>query len=190
MVSAVSDGLARARVLENATRLVRDHGVNVDRRHGGDGLSYSVVTGDRILEDAGILSAMYTSVEMLEWIRALTDLPTLTRSPHRLSAVNVNCLTRAGQRYPWHRDAVPFTAILFVTSLPASAGGQLLVRSADGGRVSIPPIGGDLVLLDGARCPHAVAPLSIDVLRVTVPMVYPVAHVERPSGLDEYLYAS
>jgi len=189
VVRALSEGVTLTRTFENAMALLRDHAVAVDRADADDGLNYNVVTGDRILADGGILSALYSSIEMLAWIRALTDSHKLNRSPHCRSAININCLTRARQQYPWHRDAIPFTAILFLTSLPASAGGELVIRS-DATSVRVRPVAGDLVVMDGARCPHAVAPLSMDVLRITVPMVYPVADVERPSGLDDYLYSS
>jgi 2OG-Fe(II) oxygenase superfamily len=125
---------------------------------------------------------------MLTWIGRLSDSPAVRPSPHLRSAININCLSRTGQQYPWHRDAVPFTAVLFLTSLPSSAGGELLIRTAEGERMAICPAAGDLIVMDGSRCPHAVAPLAIDTLRVTVPMVYPAFHVERPDGLDQHLY--
>jgi 2OG-Fe(II) oxygenase superfamily len=189
VVPALLEGIAAADVTERAMTLIRDHGVAIDREHGRDRLSYKVVTGDRILSDDGLLSELYTSIEMLAWIRELTDSHALTLSPYRRSAININCLMRARQQYPWHRDAVPFTAILFLTSLPAAAGGELLIRSAQADDVRVRPVAGDLVVMDGTRCPHAVAPLTMDVHRVTVPMVYPAVRIERPSGLDEYLYA-
>jgi hypothetical protein len=42
--------------------------------------------------------------------------------------------------------------------------------------------------MDGSRCAHAVAPLAVDAVRLTVPMVYPAFDIHRPDGLDEYLY--
>jgi hypothetical protein len=46
------------------------------------------------------------------------------------------------------------------------------------------------VLINGKRCAHAVAPLLHDTERLTIPMVYPAENVDRPRGLDDYLYIS
>ena len=56
--------------------------------------------------------------------------------------------------------------------------------------LTIPPTAGQLVLMDGHRCAHAVAPLRADAARITVPMVFPAVQIDRPAGLDDYLYAT
>ena len=56
--------------------------------------------------------------------------------------------------------------------------------------MSIAPAAGSLVLMDGRRCAHAVAPLREDALRISVPMVFPEVEDRRPAGLDDYLYAT
>jgi 2OG-Fe(II) oxygenase superfamily len=177
-----------SRVADSAMTLIRDHGLAIERTGASGDLSYTVVTGEHIRAQNGFLAELYWSDEMIGWIRTLTDSPAVRPSPHLRSAININCLTRAGQQYPWHRDAVPFTALLFLTSAPSSAGGEFLMRTADGESVAVPPTAGDLIVMDGSRCPHAVAPLKIDTVRVTVPMVYRAFDVERPDGLDQYLY--
>jgi hypothetical protein len=178
----------RSALFTVASALAQRHAAAIDRADTGQRLWYNVVTGERIAAEGPALFDLYTAPEMLSWIRELSDSPSLAPSPHLRSAINVNCLQAAGQQYPWHRDAVPYTSLLFLTSLPAAAGGAFRIRGADGEVVDVQPRAGDLLFMDGARCEHAVAPLLDSVLRLTVPMVYPTRRVDRPAGLDEYLY--
>jgi hypothetical protein len=163
-------------------------GVRVERAANSDPLRYDVVTGDRIRFAAPALFDLYSSARVLDWVRRVTHCASVNVSAHLRSAVNVNCLSRVGQCYPPHTDAVPYTAVLFLSSLPATAGGELAIHALDGEVVSITPRGGLLLLMDGARCRHAVAPLREETMRLSVPMVYPAHRVERPAGLDEFLY--
>jgi hypothetical protein len=78
--------------------------------------------------------------------------------------------------------------LLFLSSLAPSAGGELLIRDGQGELASLRPIAGDFVVMDGTRCPHAVAALAEETLRLSVPMVYPRENLTRPEGLDTYLY--
>ena len=177
-------------LIDAARQIADSAGVAIDHRSGADGLAYGVVSGDRIETDAPLLFALYTSPELLNWIRVVTGDPMVSRSPHRRSAVNINRLTDPGQQYPLHRDAVPYTALLFLTDVPSSAGGEFLIDTLRGERRSIQPSAGAFVLMDGARCPHGALPLREAALRLTMPMVFPAAaaHLNRPEGLDEYLY--
>ena len=172
---AVRESLERdtlRRLRDQAGRLTESQGTLIERdAEDEQRLHYCVVPGDRIERDMPLLAALYASTELLDWIRAATSNPAVTTSPYMRSALNINRLSRAGQAYPWHADAVPYTVVMFLTSLPTGAGGELQIRS-----------------LDGARCPHAVAALREDVVRLTVPMVYPAVHHERPVGLDDFLY--
>jgi hypothetical protein len=179
-----------AQAADIATQLIRRHGATIDRTSADDRLWYGVVTGDRIRAEARLLDDLYCSPEFLEWIRWLTQSPAVRPSEHLRSAININCLCSEGQRYPWHRDAVPYTALLFLTDVDAAAGGAFEITSAEGDTVAIQPTAGDLVVMDGARCRHGVAPLTKDTLRITVPMVYSAARVHRPAGLDDYLYGT
>ncbi len=174
---------------EAAHDVVRGSAVGIDRASGDrERLWYAVVTGDVIAERCPALFAVYQSHEMLDWIRALTASPSVSTSAHLRSSININCLDRVGQGYPGHVDATPFTAVLFLSSLSAGDGGEFQIQSAAGDRIAIRPRAGDLVVMDGTRCPHGVAPLRQPVARLTVPMVYPAAHTARPPGLDEFLY--
>ncbi len=178
----------RSVLCDVASALVQQHSATVDRIDNGKRLSYTVVSGDRIKTEGTPLFEFYTDPKMLTWVRELTGTALLGPSPHLRSAINVNCLRTAGQQYPWHRDAVPYTSLLFLSTVPPSAGGAFLIQEADGEVVNVQPASGTLVFMDGTRCPHAVSPLTDNTLRLTVPMVYPERVVDRPEGLDEYLY--
>jgi hypothetical protein len=172
-----------------AEQAVRSAGAWIDRRNGERGLAYRVVTGDVIRTDAQGLFAVYTSAYLLEWMRAVTSCVALSRSTHLRSAININCMTTPGDEYPIHRDAVPYTVLLFLSDVEPAAGGEFLIETAAGRHVKIQPRLGNLLLMDGTRCPHGAAPLRRAAVRMTLPMVYPAQSIERPDGLDDYLYA-
>jgi hypothetical protein len=190
LISDFLDGPECSALLAEVRAIVRRCSKAIDRREHGYRLFYQVVTGDDIKAYAPLLFNIYTQHAMLSWAQALTHRPSLGPSPHLRSAININCLHTAGQQYPWHRDAIPYTALLFMSTLPRNAGGTFLIRAADGQLVTIEPKAGVLVFMDGERCPHAVSQLHENTVRLTVPMVYPAVDVARPAGLDEYLYAS
>lgn len=175
-------------IAAEAERVARTSSVAIDRRPEGAGLVYRVVSGDRLRAEAPRLFSFYESPALLDWVAMVTGCASVSRSPHLRSAVNVNCLTRAGEQYPEHRDAVPYTGLLFLSDLDDAAGGEFVIHASGGRRVEIRPALGGFVLMDGARCRHAVAPLRRDVWRLTVPMVFPAVAAERPEGLDDYLY--
>lgn len=166
------------------------YGTRVVRPAGSEVLDYRVVTGDLIQLHAAPLFDLYMSSVLLRWLRGACAVPDLGISPHVLSSININCLDEVGQGYPWHTDAVPFTALLFLTTLPGASGGAFRIRSSRSEEAEIPPVSGDLLVMDGHRCPHAVAALRAPIQRLTIPMVYPATRVERPAGLDAYLYDS
>ena len=162
--------------------------LHIRRSLNGSTLDYRVVTGDVIKKEAASIYEMYESTQLLEWIRRITATEEVSLSPHVRSAVNINVLDTAGQQYRWHTDAVPFTTLLFLTTLPMSAGGEFLIRTRQDQVMTVAPVAGELVLMDGQQCAHAVAPLRENALRITVPMVFPAYHLKRPPGLDDYLY--
>jgi hypothetical protein len=171
-----------------ASQAIDRFGRHITRPSATETLDYRVVTGEIVESDARPLFELYTSSQLIDWICDVTTVGDLTTSPYQRSAININCLHRAGQRYPWHTDAVPFTAVLFLTTSEPADGGEFLIRPFDQEVIEVRPTKGDLLLMDGKRCAHAVAPLRRDSVRITVPMVYPAQRVERPPGLDDYLY--
>lgn len=142
----------------------------------GNSLPYRVVTGDRIQSEAPLLYELYWSPGLIEWIRALTNCSSLAPSSKVRSGLNINYLMNAGDCHPPHREALPYTALLFLNSLDGDCGGEFVIRSLSGALVSIRPTLGQLLVMDGARCEHAVEPLRRDTLRLTMPMVYPAEH--------------
>jgi hypothetical protein len=171
-----------------ASRMVRSFARSIDRRGEGSRLTYRVVTGDRIKSEAPILFDLYSSTALLEWVQQVTDCAAVSQSPHLRSAVNINCMTAPNEEYPEHQDAVPYTALLFLSDVAPDAGGPFVVHALTGEVVTIQPALGQLVLMDGSRCAHGVLPLVREAWRLTMPMVFPRAVVERPAGLDDYLY--
>jgi hypothetical protein len=167
---------------------VQQYGTRVVRFSADDVLDYEVVTGDLIQSHAPPFFDLYSSPTLLTWIRSVGRVADLERSPHLRSSININCLRFCGQGYPWHSDAVPFTVLVFLTTLSDTDGGEFLIRPAREPLRRIQPVSGDLLLMDGQRCPHAVAALRANVCRLTVPMVYPAIKAARPPQLDSYLY--
>ena len=184
------DAQATATLAQVAVTATARHALQIRRSSDEGSLDYRVVTGDAIRSDARPIFSLYESAELLTWIRQVTGKGDLQRSQHLRSSVNINLFDTPGQEYRWHNDAVPFTAVLFLTTIPASAGGELLVRTITGRLLTISPIAGQLVLMDGHRCAHAVTPLRAHAARITVPMVFPAVQADRPPGLDDYLYAT
>lgn len=182
-----------------ARKLVTQAAVNI--RHGNDGhvLSYSVVTGELIRRRFPELFALYTDPEMRNCVCRITGNQRVYLSRNLRSAVNINCMCESGQIYRWHFDAIPYTAVLFLTTSTAADGGalEIAVHNVDRGNQSpangpdfaILPRAGTMLIMDGTRCLHRAAPLLRDTMRLTVPMVYPlIADDSRPDGLDEYVY--
>jgi len=184
-------GPAEAEALAaRAASVAARRALHIRRSMDGSTLDYRVVTGDVIRKEAASIYEMYESAHLLEWIRHVAATEAVGLSPHERSAVNINVLDTAGQQYRWHHDAVPYTVVVFLTTLSASAGGEFLVRTRRDELMTIRPVSGQLVLMDGRQCAHAVAPLRENAVRITVPMVFPACPVERPRGLDDYLYST
>src|SRR5688500_5970012 len=149
LAPAAIDEAGVAALRAQAERLAHSVGLTIERRSSGGRLAYEVVTGERIATHFQELFRLYRSRPLIEWLRATTMSSTLTTSPHLRSSININVLRR-GQQYPWHLDAAPYTALLFLTSVPAVAGGQLLIRDLGGDKVEIEPNAGDLIVMDGS----------------------------------------
>src|ERR1041385_4012869 len=162
-------------------------------------LVYRVLTGEVIQQHWPELFAFYTDGSVLKWVKDVTGENAIYLSRHLQSAVNVNIMEGADSVYRWHFDAVPYTALLYLTdALPDDGGAVELVancephqvpdlRNADVRRVW--PKAGMLLLMDGTRCYHRVDRLLRPVTRYSVPLVYPNREDSlRPAGLDDYLF--
>ena len=186
--------------------LVTRFGIDIERRSAEHTLTYRVVTGDLLRKHAPEIFEFYAAGETADWVRQITGAPSILTSARERSAININCLERLGQRYRWHFDAIPYTLLLYLTDHTPEDGGALEFCPCawpEGGdsprdpspaqlerdKVSVIPRAGMMVLMDGARCYHSVAPVLRPVSRISIPMVFPVSRQhERPEGLDDYLY--
>jgi hypothetical protein len=181
--------------LDRIDDLVEDHGIDVKTKGRGPGsledsstagLDYRVVNGEAIELHAEWLWEIYTSESMLGDISAAVGEPVKV-SPHTASAINVNHLAGRGGRYELHVDGQPYSAVLMCDTCTEETGGRLLLGH-EAQPIETSP--GMLVVFDGSVIPHAVEPLKHGLAtRTSLPMVYvPERAVERPEGLDGYLY--
>jgi hypothetical protein len=188
LVSEVLPPARRLRYSALAADSVRRAGASVRHGERADLLDYSVVDGEHVKRTAMPLFAMYQSSKLRDWLRIVTREPEIETSAQLRSAININCMGQTGQAYPWHTDATPYTALLFLTSMPPGGGGELCIHRIGGGLVKVTPVAGHLLVFDGTVCAHSVAPLLKDWRRLTLPMVFPKTNIERPKGLDHFLY--
>jgi hypothetical protein len=169
------------------------------RRERGSELAYRVVTGDDIRSHWPELFALYNNRYLLAWLKNITGDNTIQTSQHLESALNLNILDTSSFVYRWHFDAVPFTVILYLTGVLPQDGGALRIIPncrphvapdiCKSKVVEIRPTAGTILVMDGTRCYHSVAPMLRKVLRLSIPLVYPNREGStRPSGLDSYLY--
>jgi hypothetical protein len=184
---------------------------DISRTSGRHVLAYRVLTGDVVRAGMPGLFDFYDAEPTRAWVAAVTGAEEIHPSPNLMSAINVNIL-QGGHRYRWHFDANPYTALLYLSTTPRSAGGELeLYPNLREGRrddpdwdahvtseehlrsrrrVSVRSRAGTLVLIDGSVTYHRVAPVTEPCDRLSVPMVFPpFREEERPAHLDAYLYA-
>jgi len=115
--------------------------------------------------------------------------------------VVLNVQLGGDMRYESHVDTNPIQGLLYATSHPEGAGGELVVcanqnarrrEDVDSDPIVIYPQKGQLIFFDGRSHAHYIRPLaSPDDIRVAVAMNYYVAswpETRRPADLDDYLY--
>jgi hypothetical protein len=150
----------------------------------------------------------------LPWIRELYEtsflqLAQLTADESVSAAVDkkhkavLNVQTPEDMRYVCHVDTNPIQGLLYVTTQPPGAGGELVVGNStaatsveeiDADCSIIYPQSGHLVFFDGRFNPHYIRPLLRQGdIRVAVAMNYYIPSVPeslRPPDLDDYLFGT
>ncbi len=176
----------RARALE----LVKQRGRRIEQQSAEHVLRYRVVTGEEVRSEWPELFAIYQSSELREWVAAVAGVPAVFNSSHLRSAINVNAMGEPGEIYRWHHDAAGFTLLLYLSDSREQDGGALQLRPPGAAAaMSWQPVAGTVVLMDGTRCLHRVAPIAQPHERISIPMVFTTdPNDERPAGLDDYLY--
>lgn len=94
--------------------------------------------------------------------------------------------------YRWHYDSNSATGVIFVNTIPIEDGGSLEALF-EGQDYTIPSNQGELVVFDGRRLPHTVAPLSkLGMLRHSIALTYYLADdsAPRPSDVSQHTYGS
>lgn len=173
---------------EHALALARRHARRIEQVSGEHVLRYRVVPGDVVCDEWPELFALFRAPQLAAWVAAVASVPAVFPSAHLRSAVNINVLGEPDEVYRWHTDAAGLTLLLYLSDSGDEDGGELELRAPDG-VVSWRPAAGAVILMDGTRCPHRVAPVRRAHERVSVPMVFvPGGEAARPAGLDDYLY--
>lgn len=205
----VRDFLPRELISEwcaQAKTCVQHYGKDINQTLTERTLRYRVVTGEMIRDHFEELFSFYCSPSIIKWMTAVIGVSKLYVSNHIRSAININSMAQPTERYPWHFDAVPYTAMLYLTTSDFDHGGALEVypnlkishdvtptpaelKKAE--KLHILPEAGMLILMNGTCCYHSVTPLLKSEQRISVPMVFPVELMhERPVEVDEFIYGA
>jgi hypothetical protein len=207
------DDTTNAEVLSSIEAYLVDHVPPVvHREHARRGLHYSVIDGLHVERHLPELSVLYGRVNTLVNDLLAVDVVPLA---NRRAGLNVN-ITPPGGSYRWHYDRNALTATLYLNEV---AGGDLelcpnyrlsrggdagpLARAADrllqapammclfGGKVSVRPRAGVLVVMRGDRCLHSVSEVTGPERRINVVMAYDEVGRTSQEGdeLDTYLYS-
>jgi hypothetical protein len=157
-----------------------------------------IVDSAAVARELPWIPELYTGL-LRDLAQLLSDEPVSTAANiHRGARIQVQ--KGDTERYECHVDTCPITGLLYVTDHPVGAGGELVVANrgdvlgrdaVDHDASRIHPVAGHLILFDGRRRTHYVAPLrKPGDLRVVIPMVFFTASCSedmRPPELDHYL---
>ena len=163
------------RIKDEVERLVAPERNYIPAHKKGGTVAY-----ETIIQNAPTLVALYHSREMLEMVSRLVGEPVRQTPLHDQSSLSVLCYDRPGDHIGWHYDhnfyaGRHFTVLLPVVNQGSGDGGlshaQLTAKAGDGDRdIATPP--NKLIVFEGARVLHKVAPIIAGERRLVVSMTY------------------
>ena len=153
------------------------------------GLRYSVVDGNAVAIHLRWLWNAYRTA-LRELVCRATGEDLVVGDDTR-SAITLNTLDSASQ-YDVHVDSNPYTGLLFATTMPLWAGGELEFLVPSDGPSLVRPVAGRFLVFDGTQAPHTIRPIRGKFQRVSVPMNFYRAgkRQDRPTDLDSYVFGT
>lgn len=185
------DGI-REQVAADVRRLIDEH---AERREvhvastGGTPRYFESVGRDAIVANSEVISPLFRSPAMLEFLAQLTGEPLIVPVPFEPEEILINRMTRSGDSHGWHWDDYSYSLIWIIDAPGAEDGGAVeyvrntvwdkedprvdeWLRTGEVNRRS--PAAGSAYLLRADTAMHRVAPLIHEDVRRTV-MVFSYA---------------
>lgn len=214
---AVTDGFLTPAQCQEFLQLITEyrdtHSIpEIYRQIKGRSLHYKVIDGEQIEQYLPVVWQLYQQVnELVNQVSGQIMAPLSNKKV----GVNINIVPIGGE-YRWHYDRNALTAILYLNQV---MGGdtelypkyrlylhdkkhtswqryldQVLsftwVRTLFGKKVSVSPLPGTLVMIEGDRCLHSVNRVEGNQERINIILAYdrPGANFPAEKSLDRYLY--
>lgn len=164
-----------AAVTADAERLVAPERSYIPTHKKGGTVAYETV-----IANAPALVALYQSREMREFVSKLVGEPLRPTPLHDQSSLSVLFYDKPGDHIGWHYDhnfylGRHFTVLLPVVNRGSGAGGlshAQLTAQLPGGDLGIATPPNKLIVFEGARVRHKVAPIIAGERRLVVSMTY------------------
>ena len=145
------------------------------------------VAYETVIAHAPALVALYQSAELRAFVSRLVGVPVVPTPLQDQSSLSVLCYDKPGDHIGWHYDlnfyrGRHFTVLLPVVNTGSGEGGlshARLTAAVGGGEVDIATPPNKLVVFEGARVKHKVAPIIAGERRMVVSMTYCVDPRER-----------
>jgi len=207
------DGARCSSVLREIETYRQSHHIaEIKRQCGERSLDYGVIDGIKVREHLPIVTGIGAEVQREIENRLNVKIRPITER----AAINVN-VTRTRGEYRWHYDRNDISALLYLNSV---SGGELefysnyrilleqsnhghlqealdklmqfrLVRKLCGNKTSLRPEPGMLLIFDGVRTLHSVAPVISDEDRICIVLAFDQidSNSKKNYSLDNYLYS-
>ncbi|MEZ0244053.1 MAG: 2OG-Fe(II) oxygenase [Sphingomonas sp.] len=102
-------------------------------------------------------------------------------------SMTLNILQGQGTETGWHHDTNPVTGLLFATTMVEGQGGELEFRHPDHGIAQLRPSAGVFICFPG-EIEHRVLPLSVDMQRLSFPLIYYDSATDQPFANEDDRY--